>query len=428
MTVPSAQHSLHLSDIGDAEGEKAESWQPDVTRHTLSTGTLTLEIEGRNTRPLSDFFRIAERQNPKRAFLFVSTILGRHIPVTTFTHRAALDQLADIVLPHLGSGPILVMSYAETAVGLGLGVFEGLRQKCPGRSMGYLPTTRLCPEGVIPWMKTREDHSHAADHVILPPRAGVLPVGNDATLVLVDDETTTGNTFKGLALELFRAGVTVARVVLVTLTDWSDKHCITAVRDALPDASVNAVSLLSGSYTWSPSPGIQPHPLPPRCPPGCPFWVPESAESFGVPRFGLSSHDMARDNKAWAEHVDLRLLPLLKPAARVLVVGTGEHVWHPFLAAERISQNGHEASLISTTRSPVLLGPVIKNQISFPDHYGLGINMYLNNVDPSEWDEVILFTETGLSGVPAELRSALGRGWIVDGLQQITLMSKDVAP
>lgn len=407
---------------------KAKSFQPAETRHALSTGTLTLEIEGRDTRPLSDFFRIAERQNPKRAFLFVSTVLGRHIPVSPSTHRAALAHLAEIVLPHLGSGPILVMSYAETAVGLGLGVFDGLRRKCPDLSMGYLPTTRLRPDGVIPWMKTREDHSHAVDHIILPPRAGVLPDGDDATLVLVDDETTTGNTFKGLALELSRAGVSVARVVLVTLTDWSDKRCITAVRDALPDASVNAVSLLSGRYTWSPFPGIQPHPLPPGCPPGCPSWVPDSAASFGVPRFGLISHDMARDNTAWAEHVDLHLLPLLKPAARVLLIGTGEHVWHPFLAAERISQNGHEASFISTTRSPVLPGSVIKNQISFPDHYGLGVNMYLNNVDPYVWDEIILFTETGLSGVPADLRSALGRGWIVDGLQNITLMREDDAP
>ncbi|MCA1770590.1 MAG: phosphoribosyltransferase family protein [Halomonas sp.] len=428
MTVPSAQYSLHVSAIEDPEGEKARSLESNMACYVLGTGTLTLEIDGRDARPLSDFFRIAERLNPKRAFLFVSTILGRHIPVTTTTHREALNQLAEIVLPHLGSGPILVMSYAETAVGLGLGVFEGLRRKCPDQPMGYLPTTRLCPEGVIPWMKTREDHSHAADHMILPPRAGVLPDGNDATLILVDDETTTGNTFKSLALELARAGVTVAQVILVTLTDWSDKQCIKAVRDALPDASVKAVSLLSGSYAWSPSSGIQPHPFPPGCPPGCPFWAPDSANSFGVPRFGLSSRDMARENTAWADHVDLHLLPLLKPAARVLVIGTGEHVWHPFLAAERISQNGHEASFISTTRSPVQPGSVIKNQIRFPDHYGLGISMYLNNVDPHEWDEIILFTETGLSGVPAQLRCALGRVWIVDGLQQITLMSEDDAP
>ena len=55
--------------------------------HVLSTGTLSLSISNSMQDGL---FRIAERQNPKRAFLFVSTVLGRHIPVRPEVHRKAL--------------------------------------------------------------------------------------------------------------------------------------------------------------------------------------------------------------------------------------------------------------------------------------------------------------------------------------------------
>ncbi|MGS2745176.1 phosphoribosyltransferase domain-containing protein [Halomonas sp. LS-001] len=396
-----------------------------MTEYQLDTGTLTLAVDdhGRDSRG-EKLFRIAERQNPKRAFLFVSTVLGRHIPVATARHRAALDQLAEKLLESLGSGPVLVMSYAETAVGLGLGVFDGLCRKRPGLAAGYLPTTRLCPEGARPWLNTREEHSHAVDHMVLRPREGVLPDAGEVTLVLVDDETTTGNTFKGLAEALHQAGLAVSHIVLVTLTDWSDKGCVTAVEEALPGVSVSAVALLSGRYAWSSTSGVQARKLPPGCPAGCPPWAPDPRATFGVPRAGLSAHAMATDKLAWADYIDRELCPLLTPRSRVLVIGTGEHVWHPFLAAEQLERHGHAASFISTTRSPVLPGAVIQHQITFPDHYGIGITMYLNNVDPEEWDEMIVFTETGLSGIPEALKAALGRCWVVDGVQQIHLINE----
>ncbi|NOG32557.1 hypothetical protein HLB35_13755 [Halomonas sp. TBZ9] len=394
-----------------------------MTEYLLGTGTLTLEIDAHEGDGTGEaLFRIAERQNPKRAFLFVSTVLGRHIPVSAARHRAALDQLAEKLLEPLGSGPVLVMSYAETAVGLGLGVFDGLCRKRPTLAVGYLPTTRLCPEGVSPWLNTREEHSHAAEHMVLPPQAGVLPDTEDVTLVLVDDETTTGNTFKGLVEALHQAGVAVSKIVLVTLTDWSDGGCIETIKQALPGVSVSALALLSGRYAWSPAPGSQVRSLPPACAAGCPPWAPDPSAAFGVPRSGLSAAAMAADRLAWADYIDRHLCPLLAPQSRVLVIGTGEHVWHPFLAAEQLERHGHAASFISTTRSPVLPGPVIQQQITFPDHYGIGITMYLNNVDPEEWDEVIVFTETGLSGIPDALTSALGRFWVVGGNQQVHLV------
>ena len=112
----------------------------------LSTGTLALEVTDPGRHGL---FKIAERQNPKRAFLFVSTVLGRHIPVRPQALREAADGLAERVAARLGIGPVPVMSYAETAVGLGLGVFDGLRRRISNRQIGFLPTTRFRPVGLF---------------------------------------------------------------------------------------------------------------------------------------------------------------------------------------------------------------------------------------------------------------------------------------
>ena len=68
---------------------------------------------------------------------------------------------------------------------------------------------------------------------------------------------------------------------------------------------------------------------------------------------------------------------------RVLVVGAGEHVWQPMLAAEALSLRGHDTHFITTTRSPILQGDTIRHKFSFPDHYGQGFWMYMHNVVPA---------------------------------------------
>ena len=132
----------------------------------------------------------------------------------------------------------MVMSYAETAIGLGLGVFDVLSRKLKDHPMAYLPTTRFCPDGVAPWFTTREEHSHAIDHMILQPAFAGMTSQLDATLVLVDDETTTGKTFAGLAEGLANVGERPSRVILATLTDWSDGDSRASVQAIFSDAEI----------------------------------------------------------------------------------------------------------------------------------------------------------------------------------------------
>jgi hypothetical protein len=385
-------------------------------KYCLTTGSLDLTVTQAHE---DELFRLAERQNPKRAFLFVSTILGRHIPVDPRTHRASLNDLAEKALPLIGSGPVLVMGYAETAVGIGAGVFDCLRKKMDGRHIGYLHTTRHPIPDRDVWFTIEEGHSHATHHTIMKPGPSLCQSGPDATLVLVDDETTTGSTFAQLAAGLSGNGMSFGRIILVTLTDWSNGAAVEKVSSVSPGAEVTAVSLMSGSWEWHADPEAELPVLPVPGQAECPEWHPDLKGPMTSPRDGIKGQEMANGAYlAWKLG-----LPKMKRGENCLVIGTGEHVWQPFLYAEAHADEGREVGFIATTRSPILPGPVIEHKISFPDHFGLGLDMYLHNVNPDEWDNIVLFTETGIEGVHPKLRAALGKGHIVDRSGQIHAMT-----
>src|SRR3546814_7560706 len=88
------------------------------TKIKLSTGTLELVIE--HAAELDAFCDFAARANPKRGFLIVSKVLGRHLPASPNAMRGAMDDLGQ-KLPADLPGPIVFLGMAETATALGQG-------------------------------------------------------------------------------------------------------------------------------------------------------------------------------------------------------------------------------------------------------------------------------------------------------------------
>jgi hypothetical protein len=79
---------------------------------------------------------------------------------------------------------------------------------------------------------------------------------------------------------------------------------------------------------------------------------------------------------------------------RILVLGTSEYVWRPFLLAETLERQGAEVHFASTTRSPIAIGHAIKLARAFSDNYGLGIANFSYNVNPADYDRTIICCET----------------------------------
>jgi hypothetical protein len=380
--------------------------EPLEVRHDLQAGVLNLRM-GLPVGQVAPF-KVAERINPKRAFLFVSTVLGRHIPVRPADHFAAVDALVEKCDPEGISGPVLVMGYAETAVGLGAAVARGISRRAPDADLIYLSTTRHPVPGRA-WVGFSEGHSHATDHHVLHPGEHKALTEEGVTLVLVDDETTTGSTFAGLTAALIKGGVRPGRVLLVTLTDWSDGAADQALRDLLPNAQVRSVSLTKGAWSWTPEPSAPRPEIPGGVSNPYPSWVPPGS---GAPRDGVCS---------WTyDHLD-RVAGRLSAdlSAHFLIIGTGEHVWEPMLLGEALERAGAEVRVVATTRSPIFPGEVIRHRVTFPDHFGIGVPMYLHNVPPRPDARVVVVTETAADRICPALRSHLGSGVILDRTGQI---------
>jgi len=359
-----------------------------VYRKELTSGILTVTPTG-GTFSLDSLFDIAERRNPKRAFLFVSKILGRHIPISPAIMRSAYQQLAQ-QLPVDLPQPVLFIGMAETAVGLGAGVFDEALTLF--NDVVYLTSTRHPVDGEL-MCEFKEDHSHATDHLLYHPADPVLRahVHNARSLVLIDDEATTGKTFINLLQALrTQAGLTVVeRVVTVTLTDWSGS----AITEQCP-LPVTPVSLVQGDWHWEKK-ADAPVPVMPYVNVTATGSVPITGkQSWGRLGMSVPARDLGTSITA-------------SDGEKILVLGSGEFVWEPLLLAERLEVQGADVRFSCTTRSPISTGFAIKSAITFTDNYGLGIPNYVYNVAHQHFDRILLCIETPAESVDPTLLAAL---------------------
>lgn len=339
----------------------------------LTGGTLTLDV-ARSRWALDDLCAFAERLNKRRAFLIVSRVLGRHIPARPSTMRAAMRDLADLVPGDLPE-PILVVGLAETAICLGAGLHEELSRRL-GRKAVFAHSTRqrrhraeLC--------EFAEPHSHAARHLFYRPEGADLTAIR--SVVLVDDEISTGTTLANLAAALVAALPGIEAVAVATLTDWSGGG---RWLDRMPRPAC-CVSLLSGRLQWAPRPGAED--------------VPDRA----VPaRSGYGRLDRTSDRVEQPEVA-------LPPGQAVRIVGTGEFTYPPFLLGERLERAGHDVVVHATSRSPVQVGGAIANALGFRDNYGADAPNYLYNALDGEARSAFVCHETPPGTVDPALLEAL---------------------
>ena len=320
----------------------------------------------------------AARNNPKRAFLFVSRVLGRHVPVAPAVMRATYRALAAAIPTDL-PGPVAVVGMAETAVALSTGVFAEWRAVTGRDDAVFVHSTRYA----LPQPRAaefREDHSHAADHIVYRPTAALAAdrLHSARSLVLIDDEMTSGRTFANLRTGLAVACPAVERAVGVVLTDWGGAA-------GAQVAGMPVVSLLAGSYRLDPDPNYVPGTPPKVVGDGAekPFLVRNDG------RLGITAPPDLGD----VGRAAVCALPIC-PGQTALVLGTGEFVYPPFLVGEALAARGVPVRCQATTRSPVLPGHAITHVRIFTDNYGDGIANFLYNVPPGTYDHVVVCTET----------------------------------
>ena len=340
----------------------------------LSTGTLDLFVDG--DVDIDAFCDVAARANPRRGFLIVSRVLGRHLPARPADMRRAMDGLAERIGSDL-PGPIVFLGMAETATALGQGCFAAWQARHPGAEAVYLQSSRQRVAGAEVVARFEEGHSHATSHLVQIANPVIRArVAAARSLVIVDDECSTGATFVAAATALLDAMPQLERIETCCITDWSDGSYL----DAMPHPAA-ARAIVGGRMRWSAAASVPPAEL------AAGSNAPGAAPDAGMnSRTGLLHPESAQ-----------RTVVTAVPGEHVLVLGEGEHSYEALLVAEEIERGGGIAAVQCITRSPALLGGAMASKSIFNDSYDSGAPCFLYNMLGHAPARVVIVTE-----VPAD--------------------------
>ncbi|MDP2902199.1 MAG: phosphoribosyltransferase domain-containing protein [Methylovulum sp.] len=355
----------------------------------LDTGTLRLDIAPGRI-PLKRLLGFAARVSSKRKFLLVSKVLGKHYPVSPKMMGWSYRALARAVLNSGAGDNSLWIGMAETATGLGYGVFAAASHAGVQNAL-FMQTTRYQIDG-CGRLAFEEAHSHATDFFLYYPerpdyRRQFL---NAQTLVLIDDEISTGRTFLRLINAYQAVNPDLQKVFIVSLVNFAHPDD-RALLEAQAGVAVEWVCFRQGLLHF------------------------EDNQNTALDNIivNVSGNGACKKHLlAWPGRLGidvpiqletgvvdelLRLVKNVSDEARpILVLGSGECNAPAYLLGRGLEAKGFNVKVQSTTRSPIHQGNDIALVCRFEDNYDDGIPNFIYNLNPAAYREIILCHETPL--------------------------------
>jgi len=347
----------------------------------LSGGTLDIGVTAGDT-DIDRLCGYASRENRKRRFLFVSKVLGKHWPVRPSVMRDVYQLLAS----HLTDlpGPILFIGMAETATGLGQGIYDALLRQTGRDDVLFIHTTRYHTSRQAAF-DFQEIHSHATDHLLYLPETelGKTIFASARSVVISDDEISTGTTILNLLNQYRKINGGIKEARLASLTNWLGDLRKQELTQALHPIKLKFADILQGNFTFT------------------------ANESFEISnevdvRGGVGNKDRffpinwGRFGVTGIPAIDFNCFTdacAFSRKDRILILGSGEFTYPPFLFAEHLEKEGHDVFFQSTTRSPILRGNDISSIIRFTDNYGDGIPNFVYNVRREDYSRIVVCYE-----------------------------------
>lgn len=358
-------------------------------KEKLCTGLI--KIDGEGSWPLESLIDVAARRNSTRGYLLVSKVLGKHIPTSTETIQKTYIDLASM-LPSEIDGPVVFVGMGETATALGFGVYEEWRKHTQREDAIYIHTTRYQPYGseVISFQET---HSHGPSQLLSIPSEGSTKSiwSNSQTLVIIDDEVTTGATAHSLVDSIEKNHQRFLRKYLVSLVSPKNDF---AFKRAHPDWSIISLSKIDLSFS-----------------PGGVNVSHSDPQGVTCVENGKGSHYWGRIAVHTSRMPTRETLELARSAALneslVYIIGAGEFMYPAYVIGRYLQCPGKKVFIQATTRSPVMIGNAIKASIKLDDGLGSGVSFYLHN-PPKFGSCIIALHEKGCSRSTQALVERLG--------------------
>lgn len=330
----------------------------------LKTGLLEVS----NSVKLNNLIAYGSRINTKRRFFFISKVTGKHLPTKPSDIQKTYCELSKMIPK--SNDFTLFIGLAEAATALSQGVFKEYGSK----NSFFIHTTRYKTKEKMLFC-FQEEHSHAPLHIVYKPKGKFAQeLKKVKRIVFIDDEVTTGKTVDNMIEKMKSLFVNVKKYYLLSIVDWSKKTHKNFTALPLYKSEFRFKSNQSNINNSIKSMPTKPTNLNDIIP-----------YNFG--RYGLSNFEY--DVSSYVNIADFI-------DKKVLVLGTSEFTYVPFLLALYLEQNGINALYQSTSRSPLNIDGEISSIIKFKDNYGEEIDNFLYNVENRDYDTVIICYETVL--------------------------------
>ncbi len=330
----------------------------------LKTGTLKINLN----KELESLIDFGSRMNKKRGFLFVSKVLGKHIPTKPSNMERIYIDLAKILKPKLNNKPTVVIGFAETATAIGHGVYEKLNIK----DSFYIHSTRFKTSKDV-LLNFYEAHCHAPSHIFYNPidKDNLDILKSAENIVLVDDEVSTGNTVKSLVNELKKVLPQVENYYLVSILNWMKNDL----------EAIEPIYLYRDEFKFIPKE----------------YELIENIKSITDNSANLDKIIPSNFGRYGTKEIDINFNKLIDinnlKDKKILVLGTAEFMYIPYLFAKYLEENNIESYFQATTRSPVNVEGAIKSKIMFKDNYFEDIDNFLYNVIDKSYDKIFICYE-----------------------------------
>ncbi|ASS77092.1 hypothetical protein CIG75_02940 [Tumebacillus algifaecis] len=383
---------------------------------------------------------MAARINKKRAFLFVSKVLGKHLPVqpaVSLVSGFALALLLQRELSGVAPDPRLIVEgllepataadayrklkaqkwtpprrlafigFAETATALGHSMYDAFAEGCR-----YLHTTReLIPE-LTSTLNFEEEHSHATAHRCYAEH----PVQGQEAIVLVDDEMTTGKTVLNIIRDLYRQYPAHKNYYVAALLDWRTEEHRARFSELEQELgiTIKTLALIKGEMSSAGDPHLSSRStdIGQRSAPAALeiIRLPDLFERVsvssldsagnrhaapflrGTGRFGIESADNEQLDRCITQAAEW--LRAKRTGDKTLCLGTGEFMYLPMRIAAEMGAGVHYQS---TTRSPIYPSSegayTIWEAFRYPSPEDANVQHHLYNVTRYDYDEVFVMLE-----------------------------------
>lgn len=344
-------------------------------------------------KPVEDVIKMAKRHNnPKRDFLFVNTLLGKHIAIqgrdALMMHRALGDKVYELFKEKgWENKKVLLVGFAETATALAQNImFYSLKfkEKFPLNIVGYTQTTREeLPSNQYTNIAFEEEHSHATSQKLYFDKELDYDV-----VLFVEDEITTGNTILNF-ISQFEKHQSGKDYAVASILNWqNDKDAKTfsekgvevaflvrgKMKTELPSFSIKEgkeYDLYQDEVNYKANLSLRNNPR-----------LPMTVEEF-------SEYVTFGDNK---DKEFSKLISLKDSKKKTLIIGTEENMFVPIFFAIII-----DADVKATTRSPIESslenGYPISSRLKLNSAYESGRVTYLYDMDLGDYEQFVIFVE-----------------------------------